>query len=290
MQLSDYDSYIADRSDKRDMEVVPSATVVIVTYNSGSAVLDLVNTLQKQTNRSFETAIINNGKIEQAVVQALKNEPLLYIENNENSVSLGRNIGAASGRGEIIIFLDDDCLAHENLIDAHVTCLEKHNAYGARGKALAKKKPFYHHYQAHYDLGPHILPTVIGLEGNCSLRKKTFIDVGGYNPDHFGAEGLDLSYRIVRQYDEPNAILYNPEAIIYHDYASGLMDYLEKCYRHPIMREKLVQQFPDIIEFGRKYGPYPIVKQPYCFPFEKFSVKCVGLMGLIAEKLGKLSA
>ena len=91
----DFKEYILSRNDKR-ITTLPTATVVVVIYNIAEGVLELMNSLQKQSFPSFEIVIINNGKIEAKVVDRIKAEPLLYIESSWNSVSLGRNIGAVS--------------------------------------------------------------------------------------------------------------------------------------------------------------------------------------------------
>ncbi len=287
MNPKDFKEYIAFENEGRRTESVPAATVVIVTYNAGEAILELIDSLKRQTFSEFEIVVVDNGGNEQKVNQIMA-EPLLYISNKRNfGLSLGRNIGTAYARAEIVISLDDDCLAHKELVGAHVRCYRDPLILGARGTAVPKKRPLFHHFQSHYYLGPTAKPTVIVLEGNSSFRKSVLSDVGGFNPELFGAEGLELSYRIVRKYKRPEAIIYTPEAIIFHDYSKGLLDYLEKCYRHPKMRHKLMQQYPHIMNFAKEYDLCSESNHKFSSFYEKCAVKVVGLLGTAAEKLAK---
>lgn len=287
LNSKEYRDYIIYENDAR-VVMYPSATIVIVIYNSDKDILELTQSLYEQSYSAFEIVIINNGKIEPKVVEHIRTQPVLYIESSWNSVSLGRNIGTAYARGDIIIFLDDDCIAHEDLVRSHILSYEQSSVLGVQGKSLPRRFPFYYHFQSHYDLGSTIKPAVIGLEANASFKKSVLTEVGGFNHELFGGEGLELSYRIVKRYEQPTSLIYNPAAIIYHDFAQGLFDYLEKCYRHIKMRDKLIRQYPDIISFAKEFGPYPSPKNVFSSASEKIAFKLIQLLGLSVEKLAKL--
>lgn len=282
-----YKEYIVSISDKR-ITTLPTATVVVVLYNIGVEIFELMNSLNEQSLTSFEIVIINNGKVDEKVVERIKAESFLYIESSSNSVSLGRNIGTAYARGDIVIFLDDDCIPHKDLVRSHVLSYHEPSVLGVQGKSLPRHFPFYCHFQSHYDLGNTIKPiVVIGLEGNVSLRKSVLTEVGGFDPVLFGAEGLELSYRIAQKYQKPQRLIYNPEAIIYHDFAQGLFDYLEKCYRHIKMKEKLNQQYPNITTFAKEYSQYSMPKDTLSSFYKRVAIKLVGLLGKTAQELAK---
>lgn len=288
MNISEIKKFIGFEKDGRDKRFKPHASVVIIIYNSGQAILDLLQSLKEQSIDSFEIIIINNGKIDSEVVELIKNAQVQYIESKWNSPSFGRNIGTLYARGDIIIFLDDDCIAHKELVKTHVLSYDKSTILGVQGKGIAYKHPFYCNFQSHYDLGDEIVPSVFSFEGNISARKNVLIEVGGFDPEFFGGEGSELSYRLVQEYKNPQGIIYNPEAIIYHDFAKGFFDYLEKCYRHAQQRKKLVRRYPEIMKFAKDYGPYPIPDECFSSLFVKYAVKVVGVFGRIAEQIGRL--
>lgn len=289
MNKGDYKKSIIFEKDGRGPETASEATAIIIIYNSGQAILDLLESLKKQSFSLFEIIIVNNGKIPAAVGEKVKTEPVLYIESNRNSLSFGRNIGTAYARGDIIVFLDDDCIAHRDLVAVHVQSYRDPSTLGVQGKGLPLKRPFYCHFQSHYDLGTTIQPAVVSFEGNMSFRKSVLCKVEGFDPELFGGEGLKLSYRIAQQYCQPTGLIYNPEAVVYHDFAKGFFDYIEKCYRHPKMRNKLFRQYPHILKFARGYGPYNKPVDTYSSLREELAVKIVGLFGRAAELIGRYS-
>jgi len=289
MKLQELSEYITFEHDGRESKHFPKATVVIVTYNSGEALLELLTSLGQQTFSEFEIIIVDNGKTESYVIEQIIAKPHLYIRSSRNSLSFGRNIGTAFARSEIIISLDDDCLAHKDLVKAHVQTYRDSMILAVRGKALPKSNSLFNHFQGHYDLGPAVRPAAIGLEGNSSYRKRILEEIGGFNPDLFGTEGLELSYRIVQRYNRPEGIIYNPGAIIYHDFSKGFFHYMKKCYRHSKMRNNLVKQHSHILAFRREYGPYEKPERSYSSLSEELAVRSVGLFGRIAELIGKYS-
>jgi len=289
MNPKDFRSYIAFKHEGRKSNHTPEATVVIVTYGSGEALLELLASLYRQTFSEFEIIVIDNGRTESYVTKRILAEPHLYIKSRRNSLSFGRNIGTAFAHGDIIISLDDDCLAHKELVKAHVQSYADSSILAVRGKALPRSNSLFNHFQSHYDLGPATRPAVIGLEGNSSYRKRILEEIGGFNPDLFGSEGLELSYRIVQRYNRPEGIIYNPRAIIYHDFAKGFFHYVKKCYRHPKMRDNLVKNYPHIFAFLKEYGPYQKIEKSFSSLSEKLAVRSVWLLGHIAELIGKYS-
>ena len=287
INAKNFEEYIAVIEEGRNFKTTPEATVIIVIYNSGEAVLDLLASLKDQTFSAFEIIIVNNGKIPSKVVETIIAEPVLYIESKRNSLSLGRNIGTAYAMAGIIVCLDDDCIAHRDLVKVHVESYRDSSVLGVQGKGHPNRYPFYDHFQSHYNLGPTVEPAVIGFEGNMSFRKRVLIETEGFDPDLFGGEGLDLSYRIIQRYKQPRGLIYNPDAIVFHDFAKGFFDYIEKCCRHPKMRNKLFRQNPRILQFAKGYGPYNKPQDTYSSLREKLAVKLVGLFGSAAELIGR---
>ena len=289
LKYSHYKKYIQCEQDGRPEGAAPDATVAVIIYNSGDAILDLIASLKNQSLQSFEIVIINNGKIETDVIETIKTEPVQYIENTFNSLSFGRNMAALHARGEIIIYLDDDCTADEHLVKNHLNLYADDTVLGIQGKGMAYKHPFYCTFQSHYDLGPDILPAVYSFEGNISIRKNALFEAGGFDPKYFGCEGLKLSYNLSMIHKRNDVIRYNPKAVIYHDFAKGLIDYLEKCYRHVKMRKAIEKEFPPIISFARSFGPYPQGSPPELNFIERICQKCIGKLGQLAETLAGIS-
>jgi len=288
LNIREYQEYIDFEYDGRFNENVHDITVAVIIYNTGNAILDLLKSLKIQSKMVTDIVIINNGKINIETIEKLKTMQIKYVESAFNSLSFGRNIAALYAKGKVIIYLDDDCIAHEQLVENHLALYANENVLGVQGKGVAYKHPFYCTFQSHYDLGPDIQPSVYSFEGNISIRKDALFKVGGFDPKYFGCEGLKLSYKLSRIYNRNDVIFYNPKAIIYHDFAKGLIDYIEKCYRHGKMRREIERELPLIFSFARSFGPYPKNAPPKLNFIELIFQKCIGKLGPLAERLSKI--
>lgn len=116
------------------------------------------------------------------------------------------------------MFLDDDAIPDTDLVRSHHSAYEDHDIVALRGTVKPKTNRIYNLLPGHYDLGESVWPYVL-LSGHCSIKSKVLQEVGGFNPQLFGGEDLELSFRIVERYGDK--IIYDPGALIYHDYADG---------------------------------------------------------------------
>lgn len=240
---------------------LPEASVVIVTYNSNKKLLNqCLDSLNKQTFTNFEILVVdNNDKID--IKDLISNYDLKYIKLNRNyGLTIARNIGIAISKGKIIIFLDDDAIPANNFVREHIQAYNEYDVFGLRGKSLPRTTSIYNYLASHYDLGEQTIPWTINLEGNSSFKKDVLIAVGGFNPELQGAgghEGLELTYRIIKKYQDKNKLIYYPEAIIYHDYSDTFIRYLKKQLRHDMHSNILECQFPELFKFTSEYNIAP---------------------------------
>lgn len=142
---------------------------------------------------------------------------IIVVKGFEN-VSKARNLGAKRAEGDILVFLDDDCLLSENYLSKVEKSMENYDA--VRGKVTGKN--IYSSLQDHYDLGDEEKRTDNLMEGNMAIKKWLFEDVGGFQEKiEFGHEGVFLSSKL-------EEIHYCPELEIYHEYADGMRSYIKK--------------------------------------------------------------
>jgi len=232
--------------------VNPRASVVVVTYAGGQQLLDCLASLAQQSCKDFETIVIDNGKND-SIHAALSSYRVKHILLKRNyGLSIARNIGIEYARGNIVIFLDDDAIACPSLVQSHIEAYGKLDIVGLRGKAIGKTHAIYNDLQNHYDLGEDIRPAIVNLGGNASFRRDVLIEVGGFNPEFFGHEDVELTYRVVKRYGKEKTIYY-PKALIYHDYADSFKKYLKKQIRHSLMWEKLKEAHPELLSFLEDY-------------------------------------
>jgi len=145
---------------------------------------------------------------------------------------ISRNRGGKLAKGDIIAFIDDDAVAHENWISELVKMYENYNAIAAGGKMeplWLVKKPVWFPEEFYWLIGvtyagfPDKICKVRNTFGsNLSFRRDVFLSLEGFNVEMGGIKGkkmlqggeTDLCIRMYRKFGKK--VMYNPNAIVYH--------------------------------------------------------------------------
>lgn len=97
----------------------PTITIIMATYNRAHFIVEMLNTISKQTFKSWECLIIDDGgtdNTEAVIFSLLKDDSRFKYFKRTNKYKKGlcgsRNYGLDIARGDYIIFFDDDDLVH----------------------------------------------------------------------------------------------------------------------------------------------------------------------------------
>lgn len=130
---------------KQNMQV----SVIIPTYNRVQDLDECLDSITVQTILPKEVLVIDNGT-DINTKNLIKNREkefeekgviLKYIKNNENSLTVARNIGVKHSRGDIISFLDDDLTLDKDYYQEIVKVYKAiPNALGVTGYNQSGKK------------------------------------------------------------------------------------------------------------------------------------------------------
>jgi glycosyltransferase involved in cell wall biosynthesis len=218
--------------------------------------LKLVLSVQKQMLEGDELIVVDNDKSKYAPkIAAL--ERVQYHPYPENRGPCpARNYGAGISKNEWLLFLDDDGLAPDGMLDAlRKIIFENPNIYAIRGKIIPKNDYLYNYMQSHYDIGENPMPYFLNLEGIAAIRKNELNMAGGWNDTLYGHEGEELTYRLLDHFCPKNC-LYHPGLVFYHDFSDSLLKYLKKDDRHNKHFKKLQGKYnylkPLIDEYNKR--------------------------------------
>lgn len=95
----------------------PKYSVIVPVYNRNDEVADLLESLDKQTERDFEVILVEDGSTlpcTEAVEKYGGNLDLHYYHKSNEGRSIARNYGIERSRGDMLIFFDSDCVIPEN--------------------------------------------------------------------------------------------------------------------------------------------------------------------------------
>lgn len=236
-----------------------TASVVVVTYRTTRRELaEVFDALADQTREDFETIVVDNGT-DWDVASALEryDHVRYYLRMVDNEgVTFARNLGAAIAAGDVVVFLDDDGYPRRDFVQQHLAVHGRADVVAARGRVEPKEPNVYTDSQGHYDLGEEVRPSFIGTECNASFDADAFREVSGFDesmPGRAGHEGLEITYRLLQAGYRRDQILYYPDAVTYHDFASNLRDYVEKQVERKRNDRYFERAYPDLWEFGSSY-------------------------------------
>ncbi len=238
-------------------------SVIIPTRNRKDILFDTLSALKKQSlgEDLFEVLIVDDGSSEEhrkILRDHVGKFNYTLLEKEHGGLAAARNLGADHADGDILYFLDDDVIPAPNTLAHHVKTHEIEKNIIAVIGSLPYPKSFkistflwYLDRRGHYDLYmnpkkyPGGTPPLPPLNGNSSLPRKVFFDLGKYDETfkQYGGEDLEFGYRLANAGIE---FVYNPFAIGYHNHLKNFANFcidMEKSGESLIM---IYRKYPEI--------------------------------------------
>ncbi len=205
----------------------------VIIPNLHSPVIGAVlNVLRHQSVPPTEIVVVGQDRYGQIGCDEL----VRFVETPQPiSAAAARNLGAARACGELLLFIDADCVAAPNLVAEHLA--QHARGHQAVGGAYAPATPGFwalcDHLTSYTPFVPEALPgpRPYLLSGNLSISARLFAQVGGFDERFGGAAGEDLEFglRLVRAGVTP---FFHPGAIVEHhsprQTLRGAMGHLEQ--------------------------------------------------------------
>jgi glycosyltransferase involved in cell wall biosynthesis len=244
-----YDSF--PKTDSRKNKPV-SVSVIIVAFGGRQGLIECLDSLANQKDDDFEIILVDNGNNEN-IHKQLASYPMLHVFSPINfHWTEGRNVGAHFAKGNHIVFIDDDGLISQDYILSVKEAWSNFDFLAIRGRIKPKSKSSNLSVAGHYDYGNYPMPSILMAEGNMAIKKDVFDAVGGFDPLVLGGEGLELTYRLFKNFPGRD-IYYWPGLLMYHDFVKG-KNMLEKKKRHAITSAYFEYLAPEINELQILYS------------------------------------
>ncbi len=237
-------------------------SIIISTLNRAKYLEKTLKSLINQSFSSdqFEILIVDGGSTDNTkdicdrLINKNPNYSIHYIYEPEPGSLAGRHRGALEAKSKIFTFIDDDIEAAPNWLSSINDAFRDPNVHLVGGKSIPKfeaNPPLWLKdlwwttpyggkacgYLSLLDLGDKTLkihPNYV-WSLNLSIRKKTFFDAGGFNPDIYpkrlqrfqgdGETGLTK-----KLFESGYEALYHPDVAVFHIIPADRMtvDYFEK--------------------------------------------------------------
>lgn len=191
----------------------PLVSAIIPTFNRELTIARAVRSALAQSYRTMEVIVVDDGSND-GTIQALRQfGNAIKILNQENAgPSVARNFGAINSHGDILAFLDSDDEWLPSKIEQQVDMMK---AYGpsmsccicnaiyldgcqSHGRTSFFEAGFTPHYESAILNNPLevIMSTFLLFNQTAAIRRESFEQVGGFDPELRLMEDYELSLRL----------------------------------------------------------------------------------------------
>ncbi|HIJ12049.1 TPA: glycosyltransferase, partial [Candidatus Woesearchaeota archaeon] len=183
-----------------------TVSVVIPAYNSERFISRCLHSLEnQQTDIPYEIIVVDSSKdsTPNIIRTHFPSVKLIHLET-QTMPGAGRNIGVKEAKGEIIAFIDSDCVAHPHWINDAVRDIR--SGYEIVGGSVANGNPetlvsIADHIITFNEFLPYMPRREVPFMPTCNFicTKKAFHDVGGFSDDLFAGEDTLFSYHAAKK-------------------------------------------------------------------------------------------
>lgn len=236
-------------------------SVIIPMYNAGKNILPLLESLSSQSRHDFEVIIVDDGSTDSSreIVETNKKSfsfPVTLITQQNAGPAKARNVGVENAKGQIVIFLDSDCLTPPDWIEEMIRPLTGKVAgcncgYQTKNsEILVARYIGYEIARRHERLNKNNIDTVGSY--SASFIKEIFQKAGGFNTDYRNASGedFDLSFNIHKL---GYTLVFTDNTFVYHYHPDTLRKFLKQQFYRGYWRVPLYTLNKEKIYKGDSY-------------------------------------
>jgi glycosyltransferase involved in cell wall biosynthesis len=218
---------------------VPKISVIIPTYNRCIVLAKCLDALAAQAvdPASYEVVVVDDGSTDATATTvsgraAAVPYRLNLLRQDNRGANAARNRGIAAARGPLLLIINDDTIAHRDLLRLHI---EEHEREPAEHIAvlgrmtLSPEVPRTLFTDLHHDDAYRVFTGLRELDWTafftCNISvKRSFMRHGAFDEALRWLEDVELGQRLSRH---GLRVLYNPDALGFHHHSIGEHEFLE---------------------------------------------------------------
>ncbi len=191
----------------------PVASVVIATYDRSATIRRAVDSVLQQSCPSFELIVVDDGSTDRSanILAEYQSDPRLRVLRQSNrGRCAARNRGALAATGRVLTFLDSDDEVAIDWLESLVEAFDDPDvAVVCCGARIVVQRPGVCSPQDSLRLPRDLGPTYghlkgLFLTGTYAIRRRVFVELGGYEESMAFSENTDLLHRLLPQLAGPH--------------------------------------------------------------------------------------
>jgi GT2 family glycosyltransferase len=176
-----------------------------------ACLLQLQASAQTYPRQNYTIIVSDDGRTSLARPALAAEFPnVTWVEGPRRGPAANRNTGAAAARGDVLVFLDDDCLPQPGLLSAYAAAFADPALLAAEGRIRGDRP-----HKRMDEVAPLNETGGVFWSCNIGIRRDFYVKIGGFD-ERFPAaamEDIELQKRILKLGVE---ILFLPEALVIH--------------------------------------------------------------------------
>ncbi|HLH73096.1 MAG TPA: glycosyltransferase [Chloroflexota bacterium] len=232
-------------------------SVIIPARNAARTIGEcLLAVLSQSVPRSlYEIIVVDDGSTD-ATARIARSHNVRVIPQPPLGVAAARNTGARAARGEILLFVDADCVPTLDWISQMLAPFEDPIVVGVKGAYLTRQEDLLPRLvQIEYEEKYRRLErfdSIDFIDGySAAYRRSAFLAAGGFDATLAAAEDVELSFRLAKS---GQRLVFAPKAHVFHYHGENLRRYAARKLRYGLWRSLVYARHPDKVH-GDSHTP-----------------------------------
>lgn len=222
----------------------PVVSIVVSVKNEEKYITQLLDSIERldYPKDKVETLVIDGGSTDKTI-DIISKYPFVKLFRLRCNYSEGKNVGVKEAAGEIIAFLDGDCIADESWLKNIVKHFQEvPEIVGLGGPyVFSNQKELFAKFRAHFFYNVWfpketefiVRPGTFG-GGNSAYKKEIFEKIGNFNPllgrgaQINSGEDVDFNLRIL---NSGYKLLYAKDVIVLHKYRTNFKEGCKQAFK-----------------------------------------------------------
>jgi mycofactocin system glycosyltransferase len=236
-------------------EEFPRVSVVIPVRNRPAGIRSCIDSLLAldYPRDRVEIIVVDDASTDEtpsAVASYDRGSVRLLAQTQHRGQSECRNVGARAGTGDVVAFIDSDCIADSAWLRTLVRDLEDSNVVASGGSVReASPDGWLKRYESSVsplhmgETSARVMPgSQVEFLPSCNVavRKQVFLEVGGFDASLRFGEDVDLIWRLI----ERGEVRYRPAGVVWHEHRGRLGPFLLNRINYTTAQAVFLSRFP----------------------------------------------
>ncbi len=231
----------------------PFVSVVVPVLNGEETIGDCLSSLLRMDypRERREIIVVDNGCTD-GTAQIVESFSVRHVREERRGVSYARNRGIEESRGEVLAFIDADCMVSTRWLAELVAPLSEDNVSATAGEIVAyppttaaqryvaRRKPYWQEWVASARVPWFLL-------GNTAFRRGVFGQIGLFDPSAVGCDDIDFSFRF---FGAGLRLNYRRTAIVFHRHRATVGALFAQQMRGGRGRALMWRRYSPYLEWG----------------------------------------